>query len=269
MQRITCDRVSFEVQLNTAGWGPVSSAEVPGVSEIPELAEMSMRYAHFDKKDKITRAADVNPSSNQYRGDNTPQRFAVVLTHHVGNRNRRDDPSGTNADFLFKPESGVDATFHLVDMSKTRSRPGTSLFVCSPSIVLTHTTASARTVNSRKQMGRGGRIGRGGQQGPRAFNQGTLYGLRSQSLRSAQAAVEGKQWDALAIVGTRREEEGGLGAEDVIIAAQIDKRQSLWRARGKLWRRLTSNRARNSLHHRREAMQCEICESVCLRRFAS
>jgi hypothetical protein len=51
----------FEVsaQVNPSGWGPVGPADPGTPFDVP--------YAHYDKKEKFARAAEVNPSAHPQR----------------------------------------------------------------------------------------------------------------------------------------------------------------------------------------------------------
>jgi translation initiation factor 3 subunit D len=86
-----------EVMYNTDGWGPTNGGVIPLFSDIP--------YAHFDKKTKITNAADFTAGTgyNNYKFDTMKYR-------------RRGDE---NAEFSFKQDVLDDSTFQLVDTAKT------------------------------------------------------------------------------------------------------------------------------------------------------
>lgn len=74
-----CERMAqqwsdFEVsaQVNPSGWGPVGPADPGTPFDVP--------YAHYDKKEKFARAAEVTPSAypQRERGASPPRGPAVL-----------------------------------------------------------------------------------------------------------------------------------------------------------------------------------------------
>lgn len=102
MEFLTGKSISnLEISFNPNGWGPVSGERIVAFDEVP--------YAHFDKKDKITRPADFAGGHHSFTFQRN-QRYA-----------RNYDAVG-NADFAYRHDAAEDSTFHLVDSSKTQSR---------------------------------------------------------------------------------------------------------------------------------------------------
>ena len=82
--------LSAEIASNANGWGPVNGAELSTFSDVP--------YAHFDKKERVNRAAELGGSQygRQYQ--------------------RRGGEA--NTEFAYKHDNAEDSTFQLVDTAK-------------------------------------------------------------------------------------------------------------------------------------------------------
>ncbi len=94
------DSLADEMICNTAGWGPINGATLAAFSDVP--------YAHFDKKERISRVAELaTGSSNQYKNNQQFQKF------------KRD--GDTNAEFSYRHDNADDSTFQLVDTAKLQS----------------------------------------------------------------------------------------------------------------------------------------------------
>lgn len=118
--------LSDELVFNKDGWGPVNGVALEAFSDVP--------YAHFDKKERINRAADL--------GTSTYQRQYL----------RRGRDGEANTEFAYKHDNVEDSSFQLVDTAKLQ------------------TSGRGQGRGGRggrlqwQQQGRGG--GRFGQQGP-------------------------------------------------------------------------------------------------------
>ncbi len=81
--------LSENIVTNPNGWGPTNGSKLPEFSDVP--------YAHFDKKERINRIAEL--SGTQY---------------NKGFQRR----SGENAEFQYKHDNAEDSSFQLVDNAK-------------------------------------------------------------------------------------------------------------------------------------------------------
>ncbi|KAI9915517.1 hypothetical protein PsorP6_007281 [Peronosclerospora sorghi] len=142
------------VDVNTNGWGPTT---------LPEQF-LNIPYAPFNKGDKLGKAAD-------FVSNYAPR----------GSRYTRD-PSGVNAEFQYKYDSKEDATFQLVDTSKS-VRPKTE-------------DRLRPTWNQQRFGGRGGRgvVGRVGYPDKPDQNAATTS---SAQLRMKGMQKQNKRWDRL------------------------------------------------------------------------
>ena len=125
----------LETHFNPSGWGPKNGDPLSAFEDIP--------YAHFDKKDKTSRAADFAQQIQR-----TPFKF-------------RND-NNMNPEFGYRHDSVEDSSFQLVDTSKTQTKKYSS---------------TKKTWG--QQAGRGGAGGRGGRgtQGGRGGGRGTGVAL--------------------------------------------------------------------------------------------
>ena len=82
--------LNLDIHFNNDGWGPVNGEKIPAFIGVP--------YAHFDKKDKIGRAAYFVQNNQNMR-----QQF----------QRRRNDDMAT--DFAYRHDTAEDNTFQLVD----------------------------------------------------------------------------------------------------------------------------------------------------------
>ncbi len=92
---------NLDIHFNADGWGPVAGEKIPAFIGVP--------YAHFDKKDKIGRAADF--VSQNYQNQRQQRR-------------RYDDMA---TDFAYRYDAAEDSTFQLVDTVKTVRKNGGKL----------------------------------------------------------------------------------------------------------------------------------------------
>mmetsp|Transcript_12129 Transcript_12129/g.12200 ORF Transcript_12129/g.12200 Transcript_12129/m.12200 type:complete len:585 (+) Transcript_12129:62-1816(+) len=93
----------LDIQYNVDGWGPKLGEKFGMFDSVP--------YAHFDKKEKCGRPADFTQGTQPYH-QRSYQRY----------RQKGDDASGLNADFVYRHDNVEDQSFQLVDTSKTQSR---------------------------------------------------------------------------------------------------------------------------------------------------
>ena len=104
----------IDITVNSDGWGPVASGDKSSVvlNGVP--------YAHFDKKDRISRFADFSQSQQQRQ-----YRF------------RRDENSTT--EFSYRHDAVEDSTFQLVDSAKTGAKkyPGNYAYYFTPKSIET------------------------------------------------------------------------------------------------------------------------------------
>jgi translation initiation factor 3 subunit D len=98
----------LNIHFNSDGWGPVTGETLSVFDEVP--------YAHFDKKDKCSRAADFtfnnNVNNNNNNNNNQRQQYQKF--------NKRGEDG--NSDFTYRHDVAEDNTFQLVDTSKTQSK---------------------------------------------------------------------------------------------------------------------------------------------------
>ena len=85
--------LSDEIVFNSDGWGPVNGAPLTPFSDVP--------YAHFDKKERVNRAADLGGGQNAR-----------------ANKFKRGGDSEANAEFSYKHDNVEDSSFQLVDTAK-------------------------------------------------------------------------------------------------------------------------------------------------------
>lgn len=90
--------IDLEISYNPTSWGPLNGEKLNAFGEIP--------YAHFDKKDRISRIADFNQHNQLY--------------HMRNQRSKRDD--NVNAEFNYKHDAIEDSTFQLVDTTSKTSK---------------------------------------------------------------------------------------------------------------------------------------------------
>jgi hypothetical protein len=94
----------FNTNFNSEGWGPINGEKLTSFYEVP--------YAHFDKKEKLHRAADFVQSAQSY-----PSHQQKNYTKHY-----KKDDTIQNSDFTFRHDTAEDSTFQLVDSSKTQTK---------------------------------------------------------------------------------------------------------------------------------------------------
>ena len=98
--------LGLETHFNPSGWGPRTGMSSGIVGNIP--------YAHFDKKERIWRAADFSLQGQAYN---------AKVASFQQSRFRRDEQHGPqNADFTYKHDSVEDSSFQLVDTSKSQNK---------------------------------------------------------------------------------------------------------------------------------------------------
>ena len=98
--------LGLETHFNPSGWGPRAGMTSSVVGNIP--------YAHFDKKERIWRAADFSLQGQAYN---------AKVASFQQSRFRRDEQYGPqNADFTYKHDSAEDSSFQLVDTSKSQQK---------------------------------------------------------------------------------------------------------------------------------------------------
>jgi translation initiation factor 3 subunit D len=121
----------LDIQLNEMGWGPALGERVLAFDDIP--------YAHFDKKDKCWRHADISSQGQSQKGQ------------YNRYRPRGGEDSGLgNTEFAYRYDASEDSTFKLVDTSKTQGRKTKRTW-----------TAPAAGRGGRYSSGRGSGGGRG------------------------------------------------------------------------------------------------------------
>ena len=99
MEFITFDGALKElsIEFNAEGWGPQSGEKMAAFEDVP--------YAHFDKKDKLCRAADFTQQTN---------------VNQRSYSRRREEPAHT--EFAYKHDAVEDSTFRLVDTSRSTTK---------------------------------------------------------------------------------------------------------------------------------------------------
>lgn len=99
MEFITFDGTLKElsIEFNAEGWGPQSGEKMAAFEDVP--------YAHFDKKDKLYRAADFTQQMN---------------ANQRSYSRRREEPA--NTEFVYKHDAVEDSTFRLVDTSRSTTK---------------------------------------------------------------------------------------------------------------------------------------------------
>ncbi len=98
-------KLSTGVIENVNGWGPTNGSDLVGFTDVP--------YAHFDKKDRISRCAELNT------GDSRNQAYA---DKKAANYQRRTRDGESNTDFAYKHDTAEDSSFQLVDTAKLQSQ---------------------------------------------------------------------------------------------------------------------------------------------------
>ncbi len=94
---------NLDIHFNNEGWGPKIGERIAAFEDVP--------YAHFDKKDRLFRHADNFNLQNQPTNTRPNQRNRF----HRGS----DD---INAEFSYKHDNSEDATFKLVDTTKSQAK---------------------------------------------------------------------------------------------------------------------------------------------------
>jgi translation initiation factor 3 subunit D len=92
---------SLFISFNFEDWGPLEQASNTTFNNVP--------YAHFDKKGKCGKAADLSAGTPYQRPQY--QRY-----------NRREEPGFVNTEFAYKHDTTEDSSFQLVDTSKSQSK---------------------------------------------------------------------------------------------------------------------------------------------------
>ncbi len=90
----------LSASVNPDTWGPVRSS-----GDLFVTGDLSMPYAHFDKRDKIWRSAAFVQQQQP--------------TTQMNNKKQRDGLN-PNADFAYKYDAQDDSTFQLVDTTKSQ-----------------------------------------------------------------------------------------------------------------------------------------------------
>lgn len=95
----------LEIEINEMGWGPMLGERLVAFDDIP--------YAHYDKKDKCYKHADL---SSTLQGGQLQKQYNRYRTRNS------DETGGGNTEFTYRYDASEDSTFKLVDTSKTQGK---------------------------------------------------------------------------------------------------------------------------------------------------
>jgi translation initiation factor 3 subunit D len=102
--------MEFSPVLNASGWGPSESSKYSNLSQFH-----GMPYAHFDRKDRCTKAAEL---SNKI-GSKEINSYANSRNKVFG---RGLESTMSNSDFAYKHDTAEEQSFQLVDTSKSQNK---------------------------------------------------------------------------------------------------------------------------------------------------